>query len=152
MFAQDDKDVGRVIRDYTHLSEGESGSHTEIAAIDPALARLRFDERNGAIQKLVDGLFPDVVKAFRDSDDIAGADLIKREREATRACDLVIDKILEATDLTIRQAVTYTLLARFHKRIAAHLGNIASSLVMPLHKLDYFDEEYLPGRTPSQKA
>jgi hypothetical protein len=44
--------------------------------------------------------------------------------------------------------VTYTLLARFDKRIAGHLGNIASSRVMPLHKLDSFDEQYLPGQEP----
>ncbi len=56
--------------------------------------------------------------------------------------------MLAAPGLSNRQAVTYTLLARFQKRIAAHLGNIASSLVMPIHKLDYFDEEYLPGQEP----
>ena len=31
----------------------------------------------------------------------------------------------------------------FFKRIIAHLGNVASSLVMPLHKLDYYDEKHL---------
>jgi hypothetical protein len=33
---------------------------------------------------------------------------------------------------------------RFYKRIAAHVLNILSSVVMPLHKLDYYDEDLLP--------
>ena len=100
------------------------------------------------LQKLIDSFFPDVVQAFRESDETVGAALLKREREATRACDRVVEQILDAPGLSNRQVVTYTLAARYHKRIAAHLGNIASSLVMPLHKLDYFDEQYLPGQRP----
>ncbi len=102
------------------------------------------------MQVVVDALFPDVAVAFRDSDANAGGALLKREREATRSCDKIVEMILDAPSLTNRQVVTYTLLARYHKRIAAHLGNIASSLVMPLHKLDYFDEEHLPGQESAE--
>jgi hypothetical protein len=35
--------------------------------------------------------------------------------------------------------------ARFYKRIAAHVLNVLSGVVMPLHKLDYYDESVLPG-------
>jgi len=31
---------------------------------------------------------------------------------------------------------------RYLKRVRAHLGNIASSVVMPIHKIDYFDEKW----------
>ena len=33
--------------------------------------------------------------------------------------------------------------ARFYKRIGAHVLNVLSSVVMPLHKLDYYDEKRL---------
>ena len=36
-----------------------------------------------------------------------------------------------------------TLGTRFYKRIGAHLLNILSGVVMPLHKLDYYDEKVL---------
>jgi hypothetical protein len=39
------------------------------------------------------------------------------------------------------------LLTRFYKRIAAHLSNVLSAVVMPLHKLDYFDEREVDGLT-----
>jgi len=35
------------------------------------------------------------------------------------------------------------LAARYYKRIESHLLNILSGVVMPLHKLDYFDEDAL---------
>ena len=34
--------------------------------------------------------------------------------------------------------------ARFYKRIAGHVLNVLSSVVMPLHKLDYYDENAIP--------
>ena len=33
--------------------------------------------------------------------------------------------------------------ARHYKRILAHLMNVLSGVVMPLHKLDFFDEKHL---------
>jgi len=100
------------------------------------------------IESVILLMFARIGKAFRESDETLGAELVRQERETTRACEKLITRILETPGMTPRQAVTYTLLARFDKRIAAHLGNIASSLVMPLHKLDYFDEDYLPGQEP----
>lgn len=102
------------------------------------------------LQKVIDAFFPDVSKAFRESDETLGGSLLKREREVTRACDRALQQILDMPELTNRQVVAYTLAARYYKRIAAHLGNVASSLVMPLHKLDYFDEDYLPHKTPDE--
>ncbi len=109
------------------------------------------EDRNQVTQELqriheaVGKLFPKVVAAFRESDEEAGGELVRAEREVTVPCDDIIEQVLASSGLSNRQAVAYTLLARFYKRIAAHLGNIASSLVMPVHKLDYFDEEHLPG-------
>jgi hypothetical protein len=30
---------------------------------------------------------------------------------------------------------------RFYKRLGAHVLNVLTSVVMPLHKLDYYDEK-----------
>lgn len=95
------------------------------------------------MQGRVDALFPLVRAGFGASDEVAGGEVVRQEREVTEACEALIQRVLDFPGLSTRQAVSYTLLARFYKRIAAHLGNIASSLVMPLHKLDYFDERYL---------
>ena len=52
----------------------------------------------------------------------------------------VIDDLLTA-DVPTRDAVLMALLARYLKRLCLHLANIATSVVMPLHRLDYFDEK-----------
>jgi hypothetical protein len=33
------------------------------------------------------------------------------------------------------------LATRFYKRIGGHVLNVLSSVVMPLHKVDYYDED-----------
>ena len=45
------------------------------------------------------------------------------------------------TDRPAREAVPRALLYRYFKRITAHLLNILTSLVMPIHRLDYYDED-----------
>ena len=58
-----------------------------------------------------------------------------------REFDDIIGALAES-NLPTRHAVCLTLITRHMKRINAHLGNIASSVVMPLHKIDYFDEKW----------
>ena len=38
------------------------------------------------------------------------------------------------------------LATRYYKRFAGHVLNILSSVVMPLHKLDYYDEDEIPEK------
>jgi len=35
------------------------------------------------------------------------------------------------------------LLTRFYKRVGGHLLNVISSVVMPLHKVDFYDEQLI---------
>ena len=55
-----------------------------------------------------------------------------------------------------RDAAAVVMGTRFYKRIAAHVLNVLSSVVMPLHKLDYYDERVLPegpvARTEDDRA
>jgi hypothetical protein len=84
-------------------------------------------------------------KALADSDARLGHEIIVEERNITGRCDAFIER-LAANDLPSRLGIPWALLARHLKRVGAHLGNLASSLVMPVHKLDYFDEKSLPGQ------
>lgn len=56
-----------------------------------------------------------------------------------KRCDRLIWDL--AADNKGRNAVAAALLLRFFKRIAAHLGNILTTVVMPFDKIDYFDKE-----------
>jgi len=52
---------------------------------------------------------------------------------------LILDQI--GSEAGAAEAVPRALLFRYLKRIAAHLMNVLTSLVMPLDRLDYYDED-----------
>ena len=52
-------------------------------------------------------------------------------------------------------ACTATALAlgtRYNKRIGGHVLNVLSSVVMPIHKIDYDDEDHVPETTPCYRG
>ncbi len=66
------------------------------------------------------------------------ADQTRQEAYALeKECDRIISSI--AMDNNGRNAVPAALMLRFFKRVAAHLSNICTSVIMPLDKMDYFD-------------
>jgi phosphate uptake regulator len=73
------------------------------------------------------------------SDQDLGHDALRKGRDLAQECDALINNLIEES-LVCKEAVLYALTARYLKRICLHLSNIVSSVVMPLHKLDYFDE------------
>jgi phosphate uptake regulator len=93
------------------------------------------------IQANIQWMFQKVGHAFQEADEQEAHDIISKMAQVTEDCDKLIEEILDTEGLSVRQAVSYALLARYYKRFGAHLGNIATSLVMPTHKLDYFDED-----------
>ena len=40
----------------------------------------------------------------------------------------------------MNNAVCMVLMLRFYKRLVAHMSNIASTVVMPVDMIDYYDE------------
>jgi phosphate transport system protein len=80
-------------------------------------------------------------RAFKEADSDLGHEIIEHELEIGQRCEDLIKRLAD-DQLPCRQAVAYTLTARYLKRVSAHLGNIASSVVMPIHKIDYFDEKW----------
>ena len=57
-----------------------------------------------------------------------------------KGCDEIVKKLAQS-DLTVNEAVCFALIARHFKRITSHLTNIATSVVLPLSDIDYFDEK-----------
>ena len=95
------------------------------------------------MQSNIDEMFEKTIECLRqDSMEIANKN---HEMETTlnKECEQYILKIYESNDLDVRSAISYVLLSRFMKRIVSHLGNISTSVSMPVHKLDYFDEKIL---------
>lgn len=97
-----------------------------------------------AFMGVADGLhttFEKTRRAFSDEDEGLAYELVEDEEALEKKLDAMVAQLAEA-DLPGRQAVAYTLTVRHLKRISAHLGNIASAVVMPIHKIDYYDPKW----------
>lgn len=92
------------------------------------------------IEKEISELFNQTEKAFIESDEDKAKATWSYERQIAKRCDNVIEKLAKSK-LSVNEAVCFTLMARYFKRLAAHLTNIATSVILPLTELDYFDEK-----------
>jgi len=92
------------------------------------------------IRKRVQPLFKRACGAISDSDSAKAEDILKEAGALSKQCDLLIRQLLGIHEqLAPDEAVAYVLLARFYKRVACHLANIATSVVSPVPMLDYRD-------------
>ena len=99
----------------------------------------------GELPADVGELFKRTHEAFVNSNEAMARRVIGDHRQTEKRCNEVLAEVSRDESLSVNDAVCLAMLARFLKRIAAHLGNIATSVVMPVDRLDYFDER----RTPS---
>ena len=83
---------------------------------------------------------------FASSDRGRATELIRQRRDAAHRCDALIIRIARS-DYDARKATALALATRYYKRIGGHVLNVLSSIVMPIHKVDYYDEDDLPTDT-----
>ncbi|HEX9726890.1 MAG TPA: PhoU domain-containing protein [Gemmatimonadales bacterium] len=93
-----------------------------------------------AIRNTIDSTFREASHVVGTADRARALELIQQGRTLAKQCDTLIARIA-ASDYDARTAVAAALGTRYYKRIGGHLLNVLSSVVMPLHKLDYFDED-----------
>jgi phosphate transport system protein len=88
----------------------------------------------------VESTFTESLAVVAQFDHDRALSLIEQGRLLTRRCEGLVHRAAHSTyDAGTTAAVV--LGARFYKRIAGHVLNILSAVVMPLHKLDYYDED-----------
>lgn len=104
------------------------------------------DDQNVAelreLRATVEEALVEVSKVFSKSDAPTALDLIRHGREVNRRCDMLVTRIAQGP-YDAATTTTLVLGTRYYKRIQSHLLNVLSGVVMPLHKLDYYDEDAL---------
>jgi phosphate uptake regulator len=88
----------------------------------------------------VESTFEATSEVFAKSDHERAVGLIREGRDLAHRCEALIGTIAR-TDYDARTTTAVVLGTRYYKRIGGHVLNILSSVVMPLHKLDYYDEK-----------
>jgi len=96
----------------------------------------------GEIRSGVEAAFRSASAIFLSSNREQALQMIEQGRDIAHRCDVLIPRIGRAGydgELT----AVLVLISRFYKRIGGHVLNVLSSVVMPLHKIDYYDEDEL---------
>ncbi len=125
--------LGDYAKNLTEVADIASGPFPE----DEVIGELK------EVRKSVESLIKEAADVFSKSDRDRAVELTVEGRSVSKRCDSLIRKIA-TSEYTPPVVVSLTLGTRFYKRMAGHLLNLLSGVIMPLHKLDYFDEKAIP--------
>jgi len=101
------------------------------------------DELVGDLRRLgseVEKEFEAACEVVRDTDRDRAIELIRSGRSRVDRFEALVTKI-SRSQYRAGTAVALTLAARSYMRISGHVLNLLSSVVMPLDRLDYYDEK-----------
>jgi len=129
-----------VVKDAERLGDYAKNLLEVSSFIQHPINKEKYEKLFNNIEGEIVSLFKQTKKAFIESDEDKAARTWTYEREVAKRCDDIIKQLTES-ELSVNEAVCFTLMARYFKRIAAHLTNIATSVILPLTDLDYFDEK-----------
>jgi phosphate uptake regulator len=96
------------------------------------------------IRREAETSFKELSAVIGKSDREGALELIQQGRSAAQRCDALIARIARS-DCDACAATVLVLGTRYYKRIGGHVLNVLSSIVMPIHKIDYYDEDELPS-------
>ncbi len=128
-----------VVKDAERLGDYAKNLYEVAVLLDEPIDRALFTEYFNHIDKDILGLFEQTRDAFVRADEAKAKLAWSYEKGIAKECDRIVERAAHS-DLPVNQAVCFALLARHFKRIMAHLVNIATSVILPLSELDYFDE------------
>lgn len=111
--------------------------------LDAPLDGLELDADMRDIEKVVEGMFDDVIPALQVSDEMRARHIIEAH---TKVAAMVEKDILRLRNSEVLQgrsghAVTVALHLRFLKRVSAHLKNVASSVVNPYDRIGFREKD-----------
>jgi phosphate uptake regulator len=92
------------------------------------------------IRRGVEEAFQSTAEVFAASDEERALVFIRQGRDIAHRCETLLQRIASGSceaGVTAAQVLG----TRYYKRIGGHVLNILSSVVMPLHKVDYYDED-----------
>jgi len=129
-----------VVKDAERLGDYSKNLYEVTELLAQPIERELFSEYFDELDKKILALFQQTKKAFIEADEDLARSAWEYEKTIAKGCDKIVERLAQS-NLPVNQAVCFTLVARHFKRIVAHLVNIATSVVLPLSDLDYFDEK-----------
>ena len=128
-----------LVKDGERLGDYCKNLYEVVELLSEPLDEKEYSEYFGEIDKDILTLFGDTQEAVFNADEEKARGAWDVENRIAKLCDSIVDTVAQAP-LSTNRAVCFALIARHLKRIVAHLANIATSSILPLSDIDYFDE------------
>ena len=109
----------------------------DLAELTPQPAG-EFKEDLVRLKDRISSLMASCREAFDKQDKKYGSELVKEGMAIEDHCDEQIAKLIKQQDIEL--STTYALAYRYFKRVGSHVFNVATSIVQPVHKLDFSEE------------
>lgn len=124
-----------IVKDAERVGDYSKNLLEVAQALNSPLEKLYYHQKILDTATHVIEVFENTIKAIRESDASLAKEVVQDEAAMTKRCDALVEKVANS-DLSANEAVCTAMGIRFFKRIEAHLSNIASSVVLPVHRLD----------------
>ncbi|MBL7158841.1 MAG: hypothetical protein ISS91_04970, partial [Candidatus Omnitrophica bacterium] len=134
-----------VVKDAERVGDYCKNIFELIALLGKPLDNKIYQSFFNGIEGQITDLFAKTEKAFIKSDEELAREILSKERKIMKNCDEIVGKLAKSS-LSTNEGVCLALLARYFKRVAAHLTNIGSSVILPVSDLDFFDEKLRQDR------
>ncbi|MBU1133569.1 MAG: hypothetical protein KJ569_01505 [Candidatus Omnitrophica bacterium] len=129
-----------VVKDAERLGDYSKNLLEVANFLDKPINKEKYSGLFSNIEEKISELFKQAKAAFIESDEDKAVMSWKYERDIAKRCDKIVQELAKSS-FSVNEAVCFTLIARYFKRLVAHLTNIATSVILPLSELDYFDEK-----------
>ena len=128
-----------VVKDAERLGDYSKNLYEVTELLEHPIDKSLYSQYFDALDTDIVTLFGQTKDAFVEGDEDKARSAWDYEKRIAKGCDKIVADVAKS-DLSVNEAVCLALVARHFKRIVAHLVNIATSVILPLSDLDYFDE------------
>jgi phosphate uptake regulator len=109
----------------------------DLAELAPKAPEGEHREWLVSLKDRISGIMADCREVFDSNEKEPATKLIVEAKELEDDCDEKIRMIIQGGSQAGEMAPTYVLAYRYFKRVTSHVRNVASSVVQPVHKIDF---------------
>ena len=106
------------------------------------IKNMKYLDRLSSIQRKIADHFPQLKKAFLESDENLAEKLLMDYAPIKSECNNVL-RGLFSEQLSTCESVSTALVSRYLKRVNSHMSNIASGIIYPLDQIDFVQGDIL---------
>jgi len=125
-----------LVKDAERIGDYSKNIFDLVIMLEGPIKEMKYLERLSSTQRKIADRFPQLKRAFLESDANIAGEILKGYAPIKGECNNIL-RDLFSEQLSTREAVATALLSRYLKRINSHMSNIASGIVYPLDQIDF---------------